>query len=168
MTPLPLELRTDADYLSFLTEKYGWQIQGPFHTSAPQPLPRYVQTHEADIEALQKFLLSTYVIRDQFDTDHAQRRIFLKNLPQENPPLQRWIDEHNKLRVTNINLVTQALWLIHKDLQKEFPLLYEQLTPLAQIQFDTRGYEKMPFDEKVAVVRKLDADTYGFLEELEK
>lgn len=168
MTLPSLELRTDQEYINFLTSTYHWQISGPFYTSAPQPRPHYIQTHEADIKALHKFLLNTYILRDQFDQDHAQRRIFMKQLEQENPALLQWIDEHNKLRVTKITIVTGALWLIHEDLQQEFPVLYEQLAPVAQIQFDTRGYEKMPFDEKVAVVRKLDADTYRFLGELVK
>jgi len=39
---MALELITDQDYIDFCTREYGWKIEGPTHTTAPEPKPEYI------------------------------------------------------------------------------------------------------------------------------
>ncbi len=168
--PSLLELKTDAEYIDFLTREYGWQITGPSYTVTPQPRLEYIGRNQEQIDLLRHYLTGTYSIRDQFDKDHRARHDFLVALGSTKPEVKEWIRLHSKLKRDRIAIdVVMGIDAIIADLQETFPELYRRLENFTlELHRTVGGYDQMSFDEKVAYVKKVDEVAYRFLEELRK
>lgn len=168
--PSPLELKTDEKYIQFLTEQYGWQIQEPSYTTVPQPHEQYIGRNQHLFDLMVHYLTGTYIIKDQFDTDHRARHDFLEEIKLAAPNVREWIKVNSKLRKNRIITdVISCMDAIVNDLEDTFPELYQRLenftAPLYQ---SIAGYNKMVFNEKIAFVHQVDDLAYRFLEELER
>lgn len=170
MTSSPLELRTDAEYIDFLTQEYGWQIQGPSYTTLPPPQERYIGRNQRELDLMAHYLTGTYIIRDQFDKDHTARRLFLEELKSVKPDIKEWIEAHSKLKKNRISTdVLLPSFTLVEDVESAFPELYLRLQNCtAGLYKGIRGYDAMSFDEKVAFVREVDDVAYRFLEQFVK
>lgn len=168
--PSPLELKTDAEYIAFLTHEYGWQIDGPSYTAVPQPHEKYIGRNQRRFDLIKHYLTGTYIIRDQFDTDHKARRLFLEEFELVQPNVKEWIDSHSKLKMNRIyGNVLLPIFSIVENLESTFPEVYRQLQNCtSDLYRDIIGYDGMSFDKKVSLVRRVDEVAYRFLEELGK
>lgn len=170
MTPSPLELQTDAQYTDFLTHEYGWRIESPWYTTVPQPKEEYVGRNQKELNVLKHYLTETYIIRDQFDINQRARILFLEALQSQNGKVAEWIDQHDKLDINRYSAVSSSLLAILESAPERFPDLGRRLRSAHRSHpfLKTSRYDLLPFGKKATYVRKVDAATYRFLEELGK
>jgi len=165
----PLELKTDQNYIDFCTREYGWQITGPSYTRVPEPKAEYVGGNQPEFDLIKHYLTGTYIIQDQFDKDHAARRLFLGELAKSESAVVAWIEKHSKLKGNRVATgVYYPMILITENLQEHFP---EKGRGLDEIQrshtfLNALQYDPFSFEEKVAYVKSVDEVAYRFLEEL--
>ena len=164
MTP---NLKTDEQFIQVLTTQYGWHIMSPTHQSTPEPKPDYIGRNQQEFDLLKHYVTQTYIIRDEFDTDHRRRHIFLTDLETENLRLREWIKMHSKLKKNRvITDVILPMELIREDFVGP---IVSRVTGLVASLYEPIGrYDASSFEEKVAFVRKVDETVLEFLEVLSK
>ena len=168
---MTLDLITDQDFIDFCTREYGWKIEGPSHTAVPEPKSEYVTGNAREVELVRHYLTQTYLIKDQFDSDHAARRIFFDEVIRSEPAVAMWVKNHSKLKGNRVTTeVYYPMVLITENLQEHFPQKGRSLNEIHQSHQFLIGpqYDVLSFEEKIAYVRKVDDVAYRFLEELAK
>lgn len=170
MTSSPLELQTDAEYIGFLTSEYGWEIEGPSYTAVPQPHQKYIGRNQREFNLIKHYLTGTYIIKDQFESNHNARHDFLEKIRATAPTVRDWIQPRSKLKKDRISTdIIMPMDAIVYDLEDTFPELSQRLRKYTSYLYDSiLGYDTMPSDEKVRFVHRVDDVAYRFLEELVK
>jgi hypothetical protein len=166
-TPEPSPEPSDKEILGSMTRDFGWQIQGPFYTEAPQPKPEYILHQEDSAERLRHHLLDTVIIHDQFGDDHHARRKFLT---EHN--LGGIIKKFSKLKGNNQLGAIYAMGFIldNPRLKRDYQAVYQKLlsifTPSEWPASNPPKYNKLSYDEKVTSARQMDDAIYRFLQVL--
>lgn len=163
---MTLDKKIDEVAIDYLQQELGWQVEGPFYSSVPQPKEEYTLGLKYWFDVLQNHLLSTYIINDHFDQDHTARRQFWIKLQTEVPHIQRWIGAHSKLKGNRLLEVIIGMDNIFNRMQRTFPKVHRKLCTVFQEAVLRRcnEYNEMTFDEKVSYARTVDDMAYQFLE----
>ena len=161
----PPELKTDEDNIAFLRNMYRWEIEKPWFTSVPEPEEKYIRGHEDDARSVQQVLLTTYIIKDEFGTDHDARRAARKKLEQEHPIVAKWVSDHSKLRGRKVIGTLYNMDMLMMPLKQKDTALWSLLTEIftTEIGSPSSRFHEMEFDEKVEYARTVEDAAYRFL-----
>ena len=168
MTETPLEKRTDEEYLRILREEYGWEVEGPSYTEVPEPNPENIKGYESTVNCLKHYLLSTYIIKDQFGKDHDARRDIRAEIYNKEKELHDWLDKHSKLRATILSGVVLAVQRIIGHLKRANHPLYRDVSKIIFPEIAPYSYHTLDDDQKIALSKEMDKAAYQMLEVLSK
>ncbi len=162
---MALELKTDQEYIAFLRERYGWEIQEPWFTFVPEPKERFVGSHAEEVGSIKDVLLNTYILKDSFGKDHTNRREFRRKLEQEQPALAKWLSGHDKLRGRKVIGTLYNMDMLLSPLKQKDTSLWALLTEIftSEVGRPSGRYHEMEFDEKIEYARVVEDAAYRFL-----
>ena len=122
-------------------------------TAVPEPKSEYVTGNAREVELVRHYLTQTYLIKDQFDSDHAARRIFFDEVIRSEPAVAMWVKNHSKLKGNRVTTeVYYPMVLITENLQEHFPQKGRSLNEIHQSHQFLIGpqYDVLSFEEKIA------------------
>ena len=161
----------DERLKEILEREYGFKFQGPFHEEVPQPRQEYVGAYNYHVNRMQQYLLS-YIILDPFGEDHSARREFRIEFSERDKT--SFLSRMNKLGGNNNRAVVRACpeeigFTVKKlcpEAYQEFFHLFPPNTGIFDKGLIGLEYHSMNFDEKVAVVKRIDPAVHQFLSTL--
>ncbi|MES3031621.1 MAG: hypothetical protein V4699_00050 [Patescibacteria group bacterium] len=147
-------------------KKLGWEISGPFYTSAPTPKTEYIEKCTKEIEALEHHLLKTVIIKDDFKVDTDRTDFVAKD-----DALSKFCSTYSKLKGNKLLTLIYKMEDMIEEIRRKNPKLSKRLAThlkIEEINEELKVYRQMTFEAKVAFARKLDDIIYKFLEVLSK
>lgn len=158
---LTKEQISKTDFRKILEKEFQWTFEDPRFSEAdiPAPNPKNIAEDNLSYLGLKDFLLSTYIIKDQFDKNHDACRAFEAKLEGKHEGMMDRLDSHSKLGTNVLRRPLIAINNIIEEVKDKNPYVYSALL-VAKGDFQDyrpeKRYQDMEFNEKVEYAKSID------------